>query len=410
MSHRLPKAQIRVAAMALVAAAALLMTGCTGPVPSADSFYDTPAVHGAAGTILRSRPSVFSMDPINQTPVAGVTSTQVIYTSSDVHGNPIAVSGTVLVPTAAWKGKGTRPLITYGVGTRGIGQDCAPSYTLTQGSDYEMFAINAALSKGYAVAVSDYQGMGLSGGHTYMVGRAMGYAVLDMARAAQKLSGTGLSASTPVGIWGYSEGGAAAGWASELAGTYAPELKVKGVAMGGVPGDLRKVAAPLDGSAFLALELMTAVGYDTAYPELNLTSYLNSAGHQLMSQLDGVCLVSVDGISGILNTAFHHVTDYTTSNPLDNATWKARLDANKLGTGKPTVPVFQYHALVDEMVDFSQAAQLRRTYCNKGVNETWAVYPIAEHATAMLQGQDTALAFLGDRFDGKTVISNCWLP
>lgn len=394
----------------VVALVVLAASGCTPPAPSADAFYTPPAsISGPSGTIVSSRASVFTMDPVGHTPVPGVKSTQVVYNSTDVHGTPIAVSGTVLVPTTPYLGLGRRPLISYAVGTRGLGQDCAPSYTLTQGADYEMFAINAALQRGYAVAVTDYQGMGMPGGHTYMVGQAMGHAVLDMARAAENLPGSGLSASTPVGIWGYSEGGAAAGWAAEQAKSYAPELKLKGVSMGGVPADLRAVAGPLDGSAFVALELMTAVGYDTAYPELHLSSYLNAAGRDLMAQLDGVCLVSVDGIKGILNTAFHHVTDYTTTNPLDNATWKARLDANKLGSGKPTVPVFQYHALFDEMVDYNQAAQLHKTYCAKGVNETWTVYPIAEHATGMLEGQNDALNFLSARFTGLPAISNCWM-
>ena len=129
-----------------------------------------------------------------------------------------------------------------------------------------------------------------------------------------------------------------------------------------------------------------------------------------MKQLDGVCIVSVDGIKGILGTAGKHVTDYTTQNPLNNATWIDRINANKLGGGKPNVPVFQYHALADEMVDYGQAAQLRKTYCSKGVNETWSVFPVAEHITGMLEGQTPALDFLSARFLGLPVISNCWMP
>ncbi len=157
---------------------------------------------------------MFTLDAVNFTPVAGVTAQQVLYRSTDALGAADAVSGTVLVPTAPWTGTGSRPLISYAVGTRGLGSDCAPSYTLTQGADYEGSAIDAALQQGYAVAVSDYQGLGTPGPHTYMVGQSMGHAVLDMARAAERLPGTGLGAGTPVGIWGYSEGGAAAGWAA----------------------------------------------------------------------------------------------------------------------------------------------------------------------------------------------------
>ena len=62
-----------------------------------------------------------------------------------------------------------------------------------------MLFIKAALDRGWAVAVSDYEGLGTPGQHTYVVGRSEGRAVLDMARAAQRLPGTGLTTSTPVG-------------------------------------------------------------------------------------------------------------------------------------------------------------------------------------------------------------------
>ena len=382
---------------ALAAVLAFTVTACNEP--STDAFYAPPSsVTGASGNIIRSRTSVFAGDPIFKMPVAGVKASQVLYNSTDGQGHAIAVSGTVLVPTSPYIGLGGRPLITFAPGTRGLGQDCAPSFSLTQGTDYEASSITAALQKGYAVAVTDYQGMGTPGPHSYMVGTTMGHSVLDMARAAQRLPGSGLSVSTPVGIWGYSEGGSAALWAAEQAATYAPELNLKGVAAGGVPGDLLQVASMLDGSAFLSLELMTAVGYDKAYPELNLNSYLNQSGKDLLTTAKKACLVSVDGFGQIAGTAYKHVGDFTTSDPLANATWKARLNANKLGSGQPTVPVFQYHAVSDNMVQFAQAKALRDTYCAKGVNETWLELPNAEHALAMVQGQGPALDFLSARF------------
>jgi pimeloyl-ACP methyl ester carboxylesterase len=408
MSRSPSRSRLRAAGAAALAAVAVFAVTACDPAPSADSFYAPPAaVSGPSGNIIRSRVSKFAGDPVGKAPVPGVTSTQVVYNSTDVHGNPIAVSGTVLVPTAPYIGLSSRPLITMGVGTRGLGQDCAPSYSLTQGTDYEASTITAALNKGYAVAVTDYQGMGLPGPHTYMVGKALGHAVLDMARAAERLPGSGLSSSTPVGIWGYSEGGAAAGWAAELAPTYAPELNLRGVAMGGVPADLLQVASMLDGSAFLSFELMTAVGYNKAYPELNLSSYLNTAGKDLLTTAIDTCLVSADGFGQIAGTAYKHVSDFTTSNPLASPLWQARINENKLGNGKPTVPVYQYHAGADDIVQFAQADTLHKTYCAKGVNETWQVFPNAEHALGMVQGQGPALDFLSARFNYLPVFGNC---
>ena len=56
----------------------------------------------------------------------------------------------------------------------------------------------------------DYEGLGTAGVHTYMDRVSQGRATLDVIRAAQRLDGTGLSAGSPVGIMGYSQGGGAA--------------------------------------------------------------------------------------------------------------------------------------------------------------------------------------------------------
>src|SRR5690606_1875525 len=156
----------------------------------------------------------------------------------------------------------------------------------------------------------DYEGLGTPGQHTYVVGRSEGRAVLDMARAAQRLPGTGLSSSTPVGLMGYSQGGGAVAWAAELAGTYAPELNLKGTAAGGIPGDLPAVAEFVEGGPVVALALLASIGLDAAYPELDLEDYLNDRGRDLMETADDLCLVSVDGASTLIGTVFTSRMDY----------------------------------------------------------------------------------------------------
>jgi Secretory lipase len=242
-----------------------------------------------------------------------------------------------------------------------------------------------------------------------MVGPAQGHAVLDMARAAQRLPGTGLSASTPVGLMGYSQGGGGAGWAAELAASYAPELQVKGSAIGGVPGDLRATAEFLDGSAFVAFALMAALGLDAAYPELDLETYLNPRGQELVATSQDLCLVSVDGFGTLIDVAFSHIDDYVTTNPLDTSAWQDRLDQNRLGRARPSAPVFQYHALVDEIVPLGQAATLRRTWCNRGAHVTWTTLP-GEHALGLVEGQVPAVNWLANRFAGAPAIGNCLFP
>jgi hypothetical protein len=394
---------------------AALMTAClvagvpaaTAATPDKDPFYTASSSTAAPGTIVRSRSAKFTLDPFFKLATPGIKSTQVIYASETGQGAPINISGTVLVPTARWRGAGDRPVVTYGVGTRGVGDACAPSYTLSQGTDYEGLFIYAALQRGWAVAVSDMRGLGTPGQHTYEVGRDQGKALLDMARAAERLPGSGLNAGSPVGIMGYSQGGTSAGWATELAPSYAPELNLKGTAAGGVPADLLAVAKGLDGGPFVAFAFMASMGYDAAYPELNLASYLNAKGRDLLTRSQNVCLVSVDGIGTFLGTAFKKISDYVTTNPLDTPQWQARLNENKLGSVKPTVPVFQYHGQIDEIIPFTQADTLHKQWCALGANVTWRTYPLAEHLLGMVVGSGPAMDFMSDRFAGKPVSGNC---
>lgn len=395
----------------LVAVAALLLAACEPPFPSEDPFYQPsdPLPASAPGDVLSSRPSTFTLDPINKAPQAGVRSTQILYSSTDAHGEPIAVSGTVLVPEAPWTGPGSRPIVSFAVGTRGLGDDCAPSYTLTQGADYEGLFIANTLAQGWAVAVTDYEGLGTPGPHTYMVGPSAGRSVLDIARAAQRLPGTGLTSSSPVGLMGYSQGGGAAGWAAELAATYAPELQVKGSVLGGVPGDLTATAEFLDGSLFVAFALMASLGLDGAYPELDLESYLNPRGQELVQTANELCLVSFDGFSTLIDTAFTGIDDYVTSNPLDTSAWQARLAGTELGNVRPSAPVFQFHGVIDEIVPYQQAADLRRQWCNRGATVTWTPVP-GEHLLGMVEGHPLGVSWLSARFAGLPTWGTCLLP
>src|SRR6185503_10992687 len=115
------------------------------------------------------------------------------------------------------------------------------------------------------------------------------------------------------------------GWAAELAPTYAPELHVEGVAMGGVPADLVAVSNGLDGTKAVAFGLLAALGLDTAYPDLHLVSFMNDRGRQLRQRSESVCLVSLDGIGTFLGVAGTRLTDYVTSDPRLAPEWQRRL-------------------------------------------------------------------------------------
>ncbi len=61
-------------------------------------FYTSPAKLPAAnGTLVRSEPADFFLDPVKLIR-PDATATRMMYKSTDAHGDPMAVTGTVLVP------------------------------------------------------------------------------------------------------------------------------------------------------------------------------------------------------------------------------------------------------------------------------------------------------------------------
>ena len=173
-------------------------------------------VPATPGALIRTEPTAFYLDPVRLVQVPA-HATRIMYASQDAQGRPIAVTGTVLTPTAPWTGGGERPVISYAVGTQGAADRCAPSRTLSTGVQYEGVGITSLLSRGHAVVVTDYEGLGTPGTHTYMVREAQAHAVLDAVRAAAQVSGSGVTATAPVALAGYSQGGGASAAAAELA-------------------------------------------------------------------------------------------------------------------------------------------------------------------------------------------------
>jgi hypothetical protein len=366
------------------------------PGPFDDSFYTPPSPlpAGKAGDVIRWRPTVPLLNALN------ADAWQVMYLSTNALGNRNAVTGTILVPKGVDPAKA--PIIGYAVGTQGPAFKCTASKAMERGTLYDQPAISDSLSSGYAVAVTDYEGYSPTTVPTYITGQSMGPAVIDSVRAAQDLPAARLAKGAKVIFQGYSQGGGGSMWAGEKQPTYAPELNVVGVVAGGVPADLTEVAKGLDGYLGFGFLAFASIGLDAAYPDLKLDSFLNDTGRQQLGDAKkNACTVEL-----LLNYSFKKISDFTTSNPLGTPQWQARLAQNKLGAHPPRVPVFQYHASTDEIVNTPQAETLHRTYCAAGVREQWATY-VAEHATGILAGNADAHQWIVKRLAGEPAPSNC---
>jgi hypothetical protein len=387
------------ASAAATRAAAAARTAATAQncasAPAGDAFYSppNPLPAGQHGDIIWCRPS--------SSPVPGSQAWQILYLSTTASGQPTAISGTVFVPQAPYLG--TRPVMAYAPGTQGWGDQCAPSKEMAAGNFDEQFAVNNLLTRGWGVVVSDYPGLGTPGDETYNVGIPEGYGVLDALRAAALLPGAGLSTAAPMGIEGYSQGGGAADWAAQLQPSYAPGLHLVGVAGGGTPANLQAVANNINGTAFFAFLAGAAIGFNAAYPSLDLKSELTPEGQAAMAQLDTMCQTQ-----GLLTYAGHRIQDYTVGgvNPITEPKWQAVLNANDLGAIKPQVPLYQYHGLLDEVIPWSVEQALHSQYCAMGVKTQLTGYA-GDHVLTQVLAQGDVVSWLSARLAGAPAPTNC---
>ncbi|MDF2094325.1 lipase family protein [Knoellia sp. 3-2P3] len=395
------------------ATAAPLAVGVTDDGPPATSddrpaFYEPPAtVPAEPGVVLRAEPMDFFLDPARAVR-APARATRVMYTSTDRTGQPIAVTGSVLVPSSPWQGPGSRPLVTFAVGTQGLADRCAPSRQLSAGSEYEGGFLSGLLNRGYAVAVTDYEGLGTPGVHTYMTRRSQAAAVLDIVRAARRLPDAGVPAEGPAAVVGYSQGGGAAAAAAELAPTYAGELALVGAVAGAVPADLAGVGESLDGGPYASFALYAVAGLATAY-DVDLDALLNEEGLQRVRRVGGECVGD-----SLPNDAFVRSTSLTRDGrPLaayfDEEPWRAILGDNVIGKRRPAVPVLLTHSLADDVIPYAVGLDLARRWCGLGVSVRFSTTAVPTHVGGVVPNFAEEYAFLEARLAGVPATSTCGL-
>ncbi len=374
--------------------------------PPRPAFYEAPAALPATeGAVIRSEPMTFLLDPLDATSLVR-DARRVLYRTTDRTGTPIAVSGTVLVPRSPWLGVGTRPVIGYAPGTQGMADRCAPSRQFSEGIEYEGIGIEALLLRGYAVAMPDYEGLGTVGVHTYMDRVSQGHATLDVVRAAQRLPGTGLSTSSPVGIMGYSQGGGAAASAAELAASYAPDLRVRGAVVGAVPADLATVASSLDGGLYSAFAYFALRGLSASY-DIDLAPYLNSQGRATSDRVEQECVFD------LLDHAFVRSSTLSAdgrpmSALMQQEPFRSIVEAQRIGTIRPAFPVLVTHSAIDDVIPYAVGRAMARSWCSKGANVRLSTNLAPGHVGGIVPQTAEALPFFEARFAGLPQISNCW--
>ncbi|HEX3705662.1 MAG TPA: lipase family protein [Mycobacteriales bacterium] len=376
------------------------------PTPQHDAFYRAPAGWRATrpGTILRHRPvALAAFGTLPQQ----IQSWQLMFRSTGTTGEPIVAVTTVLIPAAA------RPkaLLSYQIAEDASAPQCAPSYTLrldgtrTEAvNQAELLLIDASVGEGFAVSVPDYEGVEGDFG----VAKQPGYIVLDGVRAAERFAPLKLSGTkTAAGLWGYSGGSLASGWAAQVQHRYAPHLHIRGVAVGGfvtdVPGALLKInAGPASG--LIASALPGIIRGDAAIAKL-LRPELTAAGKQMIAHAGSQC-----EIANVTQYPFENFSRYVKhSIPalLARPAFRKQIDRLNLGGSAPAAPMFVYHAVNDELIPVAGPDAMVKSYCARGSSVDYTRDELSEHGSLAFVGAAAALDWLSAHTIGNVTQHGC---
>jgi len=287
-------------------------------------------------------------------------------------------------------------------------------------TDAESVVIVPLLLQGYTVIVPDTEGQTAD----FSAGPEYGINTLNSIRAATSSPLTGLSTTTPVGMFGYSGGAIATDWAAQLAPAYAPDVnrRLVGAAEGGILADPAHNLSYISGSLVWAGVMpMAVIGIARGY-HINIKPYLSSYGLQLYSKLQKASIVSALGEYPGLTYAQLVKPKYANpaSIPILVKT-ENKLDTGSFGS--PTTPMFMGQGADgilegtpgnkpgigpgDGVMIAGDVRTLARDFCSSGTAVDYTQYDLLSHVTTFPVWAPAALTWLDSRFAGTAAPNDC---
>jgi uncharacterized membrane protein HdeD (DUF308 family)/pimeloyl-ACP methyl ester carboxylesterase len=376
--------------------------------PHPGPFYAAPArlPHGPPGTVIR----------YEQIPhfYPGAKTYRVLYKSTGPDGRPTAVSGLIVVPEGP-PPRGGRKVIAFTHGAVGLAGGCAPSVQQPGDATQVIQGLGGFIAAGYVVAASDYEGLGTRGASPDLIGRAEAMDALDSVRAAHRLRAA--HAGVQFAVWGHSEGGQAALFTAALAPSYAPGLRLAGVAAGAPVPDLvdlfrvalarsAKKAGAGEASLGRALVAMALASWQRIYGSARLGRFLSPAAQSALATITRYCLYGREPLAPIPGASLHAFS-FRHSPPWGHQPWRAIAAANTPGQLPIAAPVLITQGGADRIVPPAITARLVRALCARGARVQQRTYESVGHAEAGIVAAPDVAAWVGERFAGQPAPTSC---
>jgi hypothetical protein len=200
-------------------------------------------------------------------------------------------------------------------------------------------------------------------------------------------------------------GALASEFAAELQASYAPELKIVGMAIGGTTPNVQNVYETINNGLFAGLSFAALGSLTKTFPDIKAAidaQLVPEKVDEFYASLE-VCFYGA-----VKNYAFQNSSTYFKGDILADPTVARYLNenCNQGFHGVPSMPIFWYKAQKDEISPIDDSDALVKKYCDAGVSITYVREAFGEHFTSAAVAIGDVLNFLQDRFDGKP-ISGC---
>ncbi len=382
----------------LAVVALLVFVDSTHP-PRPGGFYTPPSPlpGGPPGTIVRTEPVADAPD--------GSGEWKILYVSTSFTGARTAVSGLLFVPDGPAPAGGRR-IVASTHGTIGVASYCAGS---NLGRRYwpGIDGLREFLAAGYVVVAPDYQGLGTAGPHPYLVGNPEAWATLDAVRAARRFPPA--QAGDEFAVFGASQGGQAALFTGQDAASYAPDMKLVGVAAAAPASDLERLFASNPNSPVTrVLSAYTLDMWSRVYPQLRLDQVATPVARPIIKRIASVC-IAVDEkatIAAGLLTQLLRIS-YLRKNPWEIQPWKGLIASNSPGHARIAAPILITQGDDDKLVTPGITRAFVEELCRQGEQVSYRTYPGVDHIHAGPETAPDVAAWIAARFLHRPAPSTC---
>ncbi|KAJ3954476.1 hypothetical protein N0V92_009022 [Colletotrichum tropicale] len=371
-------------------------------------FYETATNFSGSkpGDVLKLEP----ISPSNLGTPAGVAAYKLQYTSVDIDGSNVPVTGFVAFPFA--RTAESFNLVAYAHGTSGVFRGCAPS---TSPSLYDYTSWSQLVIAGYAVVATDYAGLGNNyTAHKYVASAANANDTYWSVVAARNAFPNVLSKNwTSIG---HSQGGGAVWKLSEHSLVQDPASGyLGGVAVAPVSkiydalvsiGELRKLLQSSGSDSPLSLGVVPSavLGIKATFPDYDAPVISQAMKTRIeLAKIGQFCDAAISGLTSDLG--FGALSNATAES---DTILKQFQELNAPAQGdSASKPLLLILGAEDTIVSEESGTASWKDSCAHGNIIHLSVYPGLDHSAVLTAATPEWLKFIQDRFAANPVKNQC---